>query len=42
MAKKTVHIPDELHEQVLEDTDAEDSYSAVVQEALQGYIDRKN
>ena len=34
MARRTVHIPDDLDEQVLKNTTADDSYSALVQEAL--------
>jgi len=34
MARRTVHIPDDLDEQVLENTSAEDSYSGLVQAAL--------
>jgi len=34
MARRTIHIPDELDELVLENTTAEDSYSGIVQAAL--------
>ena len=34
MARRTVHIPDDLDEQVLKNTTADDSYSALVQQAM--------
>jgi hypothetical protein len=41
MARRTVHIPDELDELVLENTTAEDSYSGLVQTALREKFDQE-
>jgi len=40
MARRTVHIPDDLDELVLENTTAEDSYSGLVQAALREKFER--
>jgi len=39
MARRTVHIPDDLDEKVCELGGVDDSYSGIVQDALREYID---
>lgn len=39
MARRTVHIPDDLDQRVCRFGDVEDSYSSIVQDALREYID---
>lgn len=39
MANRSVHIPTELDERVKEHTTVEDSYSSVVQEALELWLE---
>ena len=38
MTKRTVHIPDDLDEQVVDASTVEDSYSGIVQDALREYL----
>lgn len=39
MAKRTVHIPDDLDKEVTEFGSTDDSYSGIVQDALREYLD---
>lgn len=39
MARRTVHIPDELDDRVQESGTAADSYSSIVQAALREHLD---
>lgn len=41
MVNRSIHIPTELDERVLEHTTAEDSYSSVVQDALELWLETK-
>lgn len=41
MVRRTVHIPDELDEAVQKHGGLEDSYSKIVQEALNDWVERK-
>lgn len=40
MARRTVHLPDDLDKRVRESGTIDDSFSAVVQEALRQHLDR--
>ena len=39
MAKRTVHMPDELDREVTDFGSTDDSYSGIVQDALREYLD---
>ncbi|MDQ2053202.1 hypothetical protein [Halobellus sp. H-GB7] len=41
MARRTVHIPDDLDDRVEDYGGLHDSYSGLVQEALREYLDRR-
>lgn len=41
MARRTVHIPDDLDERIQELGGLDDSYSKIVQEALREWADRR-
>jgi predicted transcriptional regulator len=39
MARRTIHIPDNLDQRVVDLGSTEDSYSGIVQEALREFLD---
>lgn len=41
MARRTVHIPDDLDEEVNEFGDTSDSYSGIVTAALREYLEKR-
>lgn len=41
MARRTVHIPDDLDDRVTEFGTTEDSYSGIVSDALREYLDKR-
>ena len=40
MARRTVHIPDDLDRRVIDHGDTDDSYSSIVQDALRAHLEQ--
>jgi predicted transcriptional regulator len=41
MARRSIHIPDDLDDRVVAHSTVEDSYSGIVQEALREFLDEQ-